>query len=127
MANLTTLTGNLTRDPDLRYSGDGAAACHFGIAVDRRWKDKVSGDWREETSFFDVVCWRDLAEHVAMSLPKGARVLVAGRLEQRTWQSEDGATRSRVELVADEVAASLRYRPLEVPAPQREHEGEPAF
>lgn len=122
MTNLTTLAGNLTRDPELRYSGDGAAACHFGIAVDRRWKDKHSGDWREETSFFDVVCWRDLAEHVAMSLPKGARVLVTGRLEQKTWQSEDGVSRSRVELVADEVAASLRYRPLEVPAPERNQE-----
>lgn len=127
MANLTTLAGNLTRDPEIRYGGDGSAACHFGIAVDRRWKDKSSGEWREEASFFEVVCWRDLAEHVAMSLPKGARVLVTGRLEQKSWQAGDGTQRTRVEVVAEEVAASLRYRPLEVPAPERAHEAEPAF
>ena len=127
MANLITWAGNLTRDPELRYAAEGSASCHFGLAVDRRWKDRDSGEWREETSFFEVVCWRDLAEHVAMSTPKGARVLLTGRLEQRTWQNEEGTSRSRVEVVADEVAASLRYRPLEVPSPSREHEAEAAF
>jgi single-strand DNA-binding protein len=126
MANLTTLAGNLTKDPELRYAADGSASCTFSVAVDRRWKDRQSDEWREEVSFFDVVCWRDLAEHVAMSLAKGARVLLAGRLEQHSWQTPEGAHRSRVELVADDVAASLRFRPVEVPTVPA-HDAEAAF
>lgn len=111
--NTTTLAGNLTRDPELRYVNDDVATCSFSMAVDRRWRDRATGSWEESTSFFDVTCWRELAEHVALSLNKGARVLVTGRLEQRTWTTEDGTVRNRVELVADEVGSSLRFGALE--------------
>jgi single-strand DNA-binding protein len=115
--NITTLAGNLTRDPELRYVSNDVATCTFSMAVDRRWMDRETGAWAEATSFFDVTCWRELAEHVALSLSKGARVLVTGRLEQRSWTGEDGKVRSRVELVADELGPSLRFGALEAAAP----------
>ena len=121
MSNQAVLTGNLTRDPEIRYLRDGVATASFGLAVDRRWQDRTTGEWSESTSFFDVSCWRELAEHVALSLERGARVVVAGRLEQRSWTAEDGGQRSRVELVADDVGCSLRYRALEA-QPEREAE-----
>ena len=75
----------------------------------RRWQDRTTQEWQESTSFFDVVCWRDLAENVALSLTKGMRVVVTGRLEHRTWETEEGEHRSKVEITADEVGASLRF------------------
>jgi single-strand DNA-binding protein len=115
MSNLSLLSGNLTRDPEIRYLKDGTACATFGLAVDRRWQDRESGEWAEATSFFDVACWRELAEHVALSIRRGSRVLVSGRLEQRSWTGEDGRLRSRVELVADDVGCSLRFAALDVP------------
>src|SRR5580698_8187664 len=109
MSNTTTLSGNLTRDPEIRYTREGQANATFGLAVNRRWQSRGSDTWEEETSFFDVVCWRELAENVALSLVKGMRVIVSGRLEQRTWMLETGERRSRVELTADEVGPSLRF------------------
>jgi single-strand DNA-binding protein len=115
----TTMSGNLTRDPEIRYTRDGQPSATFGLAVNRRWQVRGSNEWEESTSFFDVVCWRDLAENVALSLVKGARVVVAGRLEQRTWETEDGDRRSRVELVADDVGASLRFATAEITRTER--------
>ena len=115
MANSTVLSGNLTGDPDLRHLRDGTATATFSLAVDRRWQDQETGAWAEATSFFDITCWRDLAEHVALSLAKGARVVVTGRLEQRSWTGEDGRVRTRTEVVADEVAVSLRFAPVAAP------------
>lgn len=112
MANTTILTGNLTGDPDLRHLRDGTAMASFSIAVDRRWQDRETGAWAEATSYFDVTCWRDLAEHVALSLDRGARVVVTGRLEQRSWTGEDGRVRTRSEVVADEIGVSLRFAPV---------------
>lgn len=114
MSNSITVTGNLTRDPEVRYTRDGQASVLLGVAVNRRWQDRETHEWEEATSFFDVVCWRDLAENVAMSLTKGARVMVAGRLEQRSWETELGERRSKVEIVADEVGPSLRFATVEV-------------
>lgn len=102
------VVGNLTREPELRFTSSGQANLKLGVAVNRRWQDKQSGDWKEETSFFDVVCWRELAENCAESLKQGIRVVVTGRLEQRSWE-QDGNKRSAVEIVADEVAPSLRW------------------
>ena len=106
--NTVTIAGNLTRDPELRFLDGGAATAGFGIAVSRRWFDKTKNDWNEVTSFFDVVCWRTLADNVAETLKKGDRVIVTGRLEQRSWE-KDGEKRSKVEIVADEVASSLKF------------------
>ena len=91
----TTMAGNLTRDPEIRYTREGQPTASFGLAVNRRWQQRGSDEWEESTSFFDVVCWRDLAENVALSLVKGSHVVVAGRLEQRTWENEDGDRRAR--------------------------------
>ena len=125
MSNLTVLSGNLTRDPEIRYLKDATATCTFGLAVDRRWQDRETGEWSEATSFFDVACWRELAEHAALSLVRGARVVVTGRLEQRSWTGDDGRVRTRVELVADDVGCSLRFAAVELDG--RTELEEPAF
>src|SRR5665213_3140483 len=109
MANSTTITGNLTREPEIRYTKEGLATAQLGIAVNRRWQDRTTQEWQEATSFFDVVCWRDLAENVALSLSKGMRVIVTGRLDQRSWETEDGEHRSKVEITADEIGPSLLF------------------
>jgi single-strand DNA-binding protein len=119
MSASTTLVGNLTRDPEIRYTRDGQATTTLGVAVNRRWQQRGTGEWEEATSFFDVVCWRDLAENVALSLTKGARVVIAGRLEQRSWENDEGERRTKVEVVADEVAASLRFATAEVHRTER--------
>ena len=89
----TTIAGNLTRDPEIRYTRDGQATTSLSVAVNRRWQNRQTQEWEESTSFFDIVCWRDLAENVALSLTKGARVVVTGHLEERRWETEDGETR----------------------------------
>jgi single-strand DNA-binding protein len=124
MANTTTITGNLTREPEIRYTREGQATAQLGVAVNRRWQDRTTQEWQEATSFFDVICWRDLAENVALSLTKGMRVVVTGRLEQRTWETEDGEHRSKVEITADEVGPSLRYATADVQRVDRRSAGE---
>jgi single-strand DNA-binding protein len=116
--NNVTLVGNITRDPELRYTGSGQTRVLFGLAVNRRWQNRQSNEWEEATSFFNVVCWGDLGEHVSESLNKGARVIVTGRLEQRSWEV-DGDKRSTVEVVADEVGPSLRWATAEVTKTER--------
>ena len=116
MATITAVTvaGNLTRDPEIRYTREGQATTSLSVAVNRRWQNQQTKEWEESVSFFDVVCWRDLAENVALSLTKGSRVLVYGRLEQRSWETDGGERRSKVEIVADEVGASLRFATADV-------------
>ena len=110
--NTVTLVGNLTRTPELRFTSSGKAVTSFSIAVNRRWGQGENA--KEETSYFDVSCWSDLAENVAHSVDRGSRVVVTGRLEQRSWETQDGDKRSKVEVVADEVAPSLRWATAEV-------------
>ena len=112
--NSVTLVGNLTRDPELRYTPAGAATCQFGLAVNRRWQNRQTSEWEEATSFFNVVAWREMAENAGESLTKGSRVIVTGRLEQRSWETPDGETRSVVEVVADEIGPSLRWATAQV-------------
>ena len=112
--NTVELVGNLTRDPELRFTPNGSPVANFGLAVNRRWRNQQSNEWEEQTSFFDIVCWRELAENVAESLTRGTRVMVVGRLEQRSWQTQEGDKRSKVEVVADEVGPSLRWASAEV-------------
>ena len=123
MANTTTIIGNLTREPEIRYTREGQATAQLGVAVNRRWQDRTTQEWQEATSFFDVICWRDLAENVALSLTKGMRVVVTGRLEQRTWETEDGDHRSKVEITADEVGPSLRFATADVHKVERRGRG----
>jgi len=119
VSNSTTITGNLTRDPEVRYTRDGQASTLLGVAVNRRWQDRTTKEWEESTSFFDVVCWRDLAEHVALSLSRGMRITVTGRMEQRTWETDEGDRRSKVEIVADEIGPSLLFATAEVQRTER--------
>jgi len=114
MSNTVTITGNLTREPEIRYTKEGQATAQLGVAVNRRWQDRATQEWTEATSFFDVVCWRDLAENVALSLSKGMRVIVTGRLEQRSWETDEGEHRSKVEITADEVGPSLLFATADV-------------
>ena len=107
--NSVTLVGNITRDPELRFTPSGQATATFGLAVNRRWQNRQSGEWEEATSFFDVVCWREMAENASESLGRGSRVIVSGRLEQRSWETAEGEKRSKVEVIADEVGPSLRW------------------
>ena len=106
--NTVTVVGNLTRDPELRYTPTGQAVVKFGIAVNRFYVNR-NGEKIEQTDFFNVNAWRSVAVNVAESLTTGARVLVTGRLQSRNWETEDGAKRSTVEIEAEEVAASLRF------------------
>jgi single-strand DNA-binding protein len=119
MTTTITLIGNLTREPEIRYTRDGQATTSLGVAVNRRWQDRTTREWEESTSFFDVVCWRDLAENAALSLVKGMRVVVTGRLEHRTWDTEEGEHRSKVEVVADDLGPSLRFATAEVQRTER--------
>ena len=112
--NSVTLVGNLTREPELRYTPAGAATVQFGLAVNRRWQNRQTNEWEEATSFFNVVAWREMAENAGESLQKGARVIVTGRLEQRSWETPDGEKRSVVEVVADEIGPSLRWATAQV-------------
>ena len=121
--NSITIVGNITRDPELRYTPSGQANVRLGVAVNRRWQDRGSGEWQEATSFFDVIAWRELAENVNESLKKGARVIVTGRLEQRTWEQE-GNKRSVVEIIADEIAPSLRWATAKVEKTERRSGGD---
>lgn len=109
MDNTVTIVGNLTRDPELRYTPSGQPNTTFGVAVNRRWRDQQTNDWKEQVSFFDIVCWKDLADNACESLAKGTRVIVTGRLDQRSWEDAEGTRHSKVEIVADEVGPSLRW------------------
>jgi len=121
--NTITLVGNLTRDPELRFTPSGLATATLGIAVNRR-RQNQSGEWEEQTSFFNIVCWRDMAENVSQSLQKGARVLVTGRLEQRSYQTQDGEKRSVIEVIADEIGPSLRWATAGVQKNDRREPGD---
>ena len=121
--NTVTLVGNITRDPELRFTPTGQATTTFGLAVNRRWQNRQTQEWEEATSFFDVVCWREMAENAAETLGRGARVIVTGRLEQRSWETPDGDKRSKIEVVADEIGPSLRWATAQVTKNERRTPG----
>ena len=107
--NTVTVVGNVTRDPELRFSQVGMAIASFGVAWNKK---KQNGE--EEVSFFDVTCFYELAENVAESITKGTRVVVYGTLNQDSWDNQDGERRSKVKIVADDVAPSLRWASAEI-------------
>ena len=132
--NQVTLTGNLTDDPELRFTPNGVAVANFRLAVDQRVWD--TDGWKDgEASYFRVNVWRDQAEHVSRSLHKGARCVVVGRLKSRSWETPEGQRRSAVEVDAEEVGMSMRFTPVAAgaaepaaatPAPEPERAPEPA-
>lgn len=107
-ASPTTLIGHLTADPNLSYTGAGAARLTFSVAVNHVWRD-ADGEQQKKVSFFDCVAWRKTAEDAGDVLEKGVGVIVVGRLEQRSWEDkETGDKRSKIEVVADDIAVSVR-------------------
>jgi len=110
--NSVTLVGNLTRDPELRFTNGGRAVASFGLAVNRRYQ--VNGEWQEQTSYFNIVAWGQLGENAAQTLNKGSRAIVTGRLEQRQYENRDGEQRNIVEIVADEIGPSLRWATAQI-------------
>jgi single-strand DNA-binding protein len=117
MAGDTTITiiGNLTDDPELRFTPSGAAVAKFRVASTPRFMDRASGEWKDgEPLFMACNIWRDAAEHVAESLQRGARVIVTGRLRQRSYETREGEKRTVIELEVDEIGPSLRYATAKV-------------
>lgn len=117
MAGETTLTivGNLTSDPELRFTQSGAAVASFTVASTPRTFDKQSNEWKDgEALFMRCNVWRQVAENVAESLTRGSRVLVTGRLKQRSFETKEGEKRTVVELEVDEIGPSLRYATAKV-------------
>jgi len=110
--NNVQVVGNVTRDPELRYTPSGASVTNFSIAWNRRYER--NGQQVEDVNFFDIVCWGTLADNVAASVTKGVRVIVEGRLDQRSWETPQGEKRSKIEITADEVSPSLRWASVEV-------------
>jgi single-strand DNA-binding protein len=123
MSNNVTVVGNLTADPELRFTASGVAMVNISVADSRRYQDR-NGDWQEDTSFFRGTCWREMAENVAESLTKGARVVISGRLKQRTWETNEGEKRSVVELDIQEIGPSLRWATATVTKTPRTGGGE---
>lgn len=112
MSNETIITvvGNLTADPELRYTQSGLAVANFTIASTPRNFDKASNDWKDgDPLFLRASCWREFAENVSASLSKGSRVIAQGRLVQRSYETKDGDKRTAIELQVDEIGPSLRY------------------
>src|SRR5215216_906139 len=117
MAGETTITvvGNLTDDPELRFTPSGAAVAKFRVASTPRTLDRASGEWKDgEPLFLQCNVWRDAAEHVAESLQRGSRVIVQGRLRQRSYETREGEKRTVYELEVDEIGPSLRYATAKV-------------
>jgi single-strand DNA-binding protein len=108
--NKAIIVGNLTRDPEMRYTPNGQAVTNFGVATNRRWT--TDGEQREEAEFHNIVAWGKLAEICSQLLKKGRRVYIEGRLQTRSWEGKDGVTRRRTEIVAGDMVV-LDSRPAE--------------
>ncbi|HEY3957969.1 MAG TPA: single-stranded DNA-binding protein [Streptosporangiaceae bacterium] len=124
MANelTTTITGNLTADPELRYTQTGRPVASFTIANTPRFPDRTSGEWQDgETWFARCSAWGDLAENIAASLSRGNAVVASGRLRCRTWEDKDGGKRAAVEMTVDDLGPSLRRATTKVTKTTREH------
>lgn len=109
--NKVLLIGNLTRDPELRYTPTGAAVCTIGLATNRYWTTE-SGEKKEETEFHRVVAWNKLAELCSQLLTKGRKVFVEGRLRTSTWQAQDGSQRNTTEIVIEDMILLDSRRPI---------------
>ncbi|ALG14384.1 single-stranded DNA-binding protein [Kibdelosporangium phytohabitans] len=112
---IITVVGNLTADPELRFTSSGAAVASFTVASTPRTFDRQSGEWKDgEALFMRCSIWRQAAENVAESLTRGARVVVTGRLKQRSYDTREGEKRTVIELEVDEIGPSLRYATAKV-------------
>ncbi len=117
---IMTVIGNLTADPELRFTASGAAVANFTVASTPRTLDRASGEWKDgEALFLRCSIWRQPAENVAESLTRGSRVIVSGRLKQRSFETKEGEKRTVIELEVDEIGPSLRYATAKVNRAQR--------
>ena len=107
MSNSINVVGNLTGEPELRFTQSGTAMVSGSIASNRRYQ--VNGEWQEQTSYFNFTAWRELAENIASTMSKGMRVVATGRMEQKDWTDKDGNKRTSYDLVLDEIGPSLRW------------------
>lgn len=112
MDNTITVVGNITRDPELRYTATGRGVASFGLAVNRRYQQ--NGEWQEEVTFLNIVAWGDMGEHVAASLAKGNRAIVTGRLEVRAYDDKEGVKKYVTEIIADDIGPSLKWAEAQV-------------
>jgi len=125
--NQVTLVGNLTDDPELRYTPSGTPVASFTVAINRRVRDQATGEWKDgDTSFFKCNVWRNQAENVAESLSKGARAIVVGQLRTRSWETPEGQKRSVTEVEVDQVGPSLQWATASV-TKSTKSESVPAF
>jgi single-strand DNA-binding protein len=121
---IITVVGNLTSDPELRYTQNGLAVANFTIASTPRNFDRATNDWKDgEALFLRASVWREFAEHVAGSLTKGSRVIATGRLKQRSYETKEGEKRTSIELEVDEIGPSLRYATAQVTRAARDSGG----
>lgn len=119
-----TVVGNLTSDPELRYTQNGLAVANFTIASTPRSFDRASNDWKDgDALFLRASVWREFAEHVAGSLTKGSRVVATGRLKQRSYETKEGEKRTSIELEVDEIGPSLRYATAQITRTSSSREG----
>ncbi|MGH2758164.1 MAG: single-stranded DNA-binding protein [Actinomycetota bacterium] len=124
IGNQVILVGNLTDDPELRYTPSGVPVATFSVAVNRRQRDPSTGEWKDgETSFIRCNVWRQQAENAAESLTKGARALVVGRLRQRSWETPEGQRRSVTEVEVENVGPSLEWATATVTKTSRQDSG----
>ncbi|MFD9692331.1 single-stranded DNA-binding protein [Kitasatospora sp. NPDC059088] len=121
-----TVVGNLTDDPELRFTNTGVAMARFTIASTPRTYDKTSGQWRDGTALFlRATAWREVAEHATESLTKGMRVVATGRLVQHNWQTPEGENRSMLGLDLEDIGPSLKFATAKVTKAQRNGSGAP--
>ncbi|MFF2772922.1 single-stranded DNA-binding protein [Streptomyces bacillaris] len=121
---IITVVGNLTADPELRYTQNGLAVADFTIASTPRTFDRQANEWKDgEALFLRASVWREFAEHVAGSLTKGSRVIAQGRLKQRSYETKEGEKRTSIELEIDEIGPSLRYATAQVTRAQSSGRG----
>jgi len=109
--NQIGLLGNLTRDPELKFTNEGVAICDLGLAINRKWTDK-EGKETENVDFFNISCWNSLAENCAASLKKGDRVLISGHMNLRSWENKEGKKFNIINITADVIAASLEFNKI---------------
>jgi single-strand DNA-binding protein len=122
-----TIIGNLTKDPEVRFTNNGNAMVSFSVAVNKSKKNKETGEWDNEAHFFDCTAFGEIADNFANSFTKGNRVIVYGELQQRKYQAQDGTEKTKVELFVQEIGASLRWATVVVNRTERSEGGSKPF
>ncbi|MCB0967440.1 MAG: single-stranded DNA-binding protein [Ilumatobacter sp.] len=123
--NFVQIIGNVTRDPELRFTTGGAAVCSFGVAWTPRRRNPQTGEWEDgDTSFFNCTAWRDLGENIAATISKGTRVVVTGSVKARDWEDRDGNKRTSIEIDVDDCAPSLRWAQAQIERTSRQSGGQ---